>query len=256
LINAADALDSGKGEIRASTCVSRSGATISNGLSLNDVDEYALVKISDNGCGITDDAKPKLFDPFFTTKGDGRGIGLAAVSGIVKAHRGDIGFTSEVGTGTTFAVAFPLTREQHENPASEAQAPERASNLRVLAVDDDELVLATTRLLLESASFDVSTANSGQTAVDLISRSDEDAFDIVLLDQTMPGLSGLETCEVLRNHGVDIPFILMSGFCKIGDIGQSEQVTYMSKPFSRQQLLDAISEAVGHSLALQVDASV
>lgn len=253
LTNAADAIDAGRGEIRASTHVCHAGSDVGTGLELNPGDEYAVIKIRDNGCGIPDDAKPKLFDPFFTSKGDGRGIGLAAVSGIVKTHQGDITFSSEEGAGTTFVVAFPLTSDTQEHPASSEQRTELPSNLRILAVDDDELVLATTRLLLESAALNVTTANSGQQAVSLIEENGK-PFDVVLLDQTMPGMSGLETCEVLRSRGVQAPFILMSGYCKIEDVAKLEQVTCLCKPYSRQELLDAISEASGHSMALHSDA--
>ena len=194
LTNAADAVEGGSGEIYASTHIGRASKTIGDGLRLDDTQEYAFIQVSDNGCGIADDTKSKLFDPFFTTKGDGRGIGLAAVSGIVRSHQGDITFTSKLGTGTTFVVAIPLTQEPLEIVDSDHEAPESAPGLRVLAVDDDELVLNTTQLLLESANIDVTTASSGQNALDVIEQSG-DSFHVVLLDQTMPGMSGLETCE-------------------------------------------------------------
>ncbi len=254
LTNAADAIDPGRGEIQASTHIVQTSSEICTGLELDADNEYAVISIRDNGCGIPEDAKSKLFDPFFTSKGDGRGIGLAAVSGIVKSHRGDISFSSEVGVGTTFVVAFPLTPEQHEHSGTSGQQPVLPSNLRILAVDDDEMVLATTRLLLESASLDITTANSGQDAVQLIEENDA-PFDVVLLDQTMPGMSGLETCEELRRHGVEAPFILMSGYCKIEDVAELSQVTCLSKPYSRQELLDAISDA-SNRIAVHADVPV
>jgi len=253
LTNAVDSLVSTNDRIEVVTQIGDGGNPIAQKLNLKDASEFAFVQVNDNGCGIPEEAQPKLFDPFFTSKGEGRGIGLAAVSGIVKAHQGDIAFTSEVGIGTKFVVAIPITQIQPEISSDPAITLNPVTDLTILVVDDDEMVLATTQRLLESVSIDVVTASSGQDAVEVIEQR-EDSVDVVLIDQTMPGMSGLEACNELRNQGVKAPFILMSGYCEIDAVTELQEVSYLNKPYTRQDLLHAVSEAVTHSKKLQADA--
>lgn len=244
LTNAADSTEGESGRVEVRTAPGSSTSRMAEGLRLQEDGDYAIVEVIDNGCGIDDDAALKVFDPFYTSKGTGRGIGLAVVLGIVRDHHGDISFRARETGGTTFTVAFPLTG-QAVKPAAKQSSPPSAefSDRSVLLVDDDEAVLKTTRLLLEFAGMSVTTVGSGAEALRHVGQGQQ-PFDCILIDQTMPGLSGVETCERLRRTGVATPVILMSGFTGDDFDLQQPQVTFLSKPYAIKDLLAAIDKAI------------
>lgn len=248
LTNAADAVQGRNGRIELRTAAGGAGSHMARGLQLTEDGDHAIIEVTDNGCGIDDHAVAKIFDPFYSTKGTGRGIGLAVVAGIVRDHHGDIAVRNHEDDRTTFRIAFPITDRVAEPAAKQARRPPAGLDSRsVLLVDDDDAVRTATRLLLEAAGIAVTTATSGQEA---ISQLEADCpFDCILMDQTMPGLSGVETYQRLRGKGVTTPVILMSGFAAVDIDVQTPGVTFLSKPYVTQDLLSAMSTAIEAGLA-------
>ena len=166
-----------------------------------DPGDYVYVEVRDEGCGMDAATRARIFEPFFTTKFAGRGLGLAAVLGIVRGHRGALRIDTEPGRGTAFHVLFPASAAVADAPGGPTPARLRARRqARVLVVDDEPSVLAIARETLTRAGFTVVTASNGSQALDQV-RAGDPPIDAVLLDMTMPGMSGVETLRGI--HATD-----------------------------------------------------
>ncbi len=219
ITNASDAIGDRNGVVTIATGVMQADLEYF-GASYLDADlpdgEYVFVEVSDTGDGMDETTRERIFDPFFTTKFTGRGLGLAAVLGIVRGHRGAIKLYSEVGHGTTFKVLFPAVRtpdapESKPQPATESSAAYIATETRtVLVVDDDETVRLVTRRMLEHAGFTVLMAGDGVEALSVYGTNP--GIDVVLLDMTMPHMDGEETFRELRRMNADVRVVLTSGY--------------------------------------------
>jgi CheY-like chemotaxis protein len=258
LTNASEALEGADGSVEVRTGV---GAYSASELEAADYSSgsggrYVYVEVADNGCGIEDAVRSRLFDPFFSTKFSGRGLGMAAVLGIVRGHKGAIFVSSSVGSGTTFRVLFPVPEGQAPTVARTKSADRllRVSGT-VLLVDDEETVRTTGALLLEESGFQVLTARDGYEAVALFEEKSEE-IDCVLLDLTMPRLDGMETLCELRRIRTDIPVVLTSGYSeKELEVRFAEFHTagFIEKPFQLKSLVAALTNAlrVADSLSRQ-----
>ncbi len=179
---------------------------------------YVYVEVSDTGCGMSKDTQERLFDPFFTTKSTGRGLGMAAVKGIVRSHKGAIKLVSQTGRGTTFRILFPASDKPLpvvEAPvvvpdASASALPQPAGAATILVVDDDITIRAVTTIALEGAGYLVETAEDGNEAITKF-KQHKDELAAVLLDINMPGLSGDEAFAQLRQLDASVPVIVTSG---------------------------------------------
>jgi two-component system cell cycle sensor histidine kinase/response regulator CckA len=173
---------------------------------------YVRVTVSDTGTGIHPEARERLFEPFFSTKGAGRGMGLAAAAGIVRAHRGWLGVDETSNDGTRFSLLLPVAHEHLQRRASSPALPEAASPTRsILLIDDEPAVRLVTGRMLSELGHDVVTADSGRRGLELLQQR-PDAIDLVVLDLTMPELSGEQTLDQLRLVRSTIPVVITSGF--------------------------------------------
>jgi len=171
---------------------------------------YVFLEIADTGCGMDTEVYSKLFDPFFSTKFTGRGLGMAAVLGIVRSHKGAIKVYSELDKGTTFKVLLPASG----NPATACSDVNHCSNWQgngtVLLVDDEDTVRNIGSEMLAELGFTVITANDGKQALEIFKNSPEILF--VILDLTMPHMDGEQCFRELRQLKSDVKVIMSSGF--------------------------------------------
>jgi PAS domain S-box-containing protein len=173
---------------------------------------YVKVTVSDTGAGITPDARERLFEPFFSTKGAGRGMGLAAASGIVRAHRGWLGVDTTSARGTSFAILLPVAQESLPRGATSAAASSAPPPARsILLIDDEPAVRLVTGRMLSELGHRVVTADSGRRGLELL-KEQPDSIDLVVLDLTMPEQSGEQTLDQLGGVRNDIPVVITSGF--------------------------------------------
>jgi PAS domain S-box-containing protein len=175
----------------------------------------ALLRVQDNGVGMDAATRARIFEPFFTTKpvGQGTGLGLAVVHGIVSASGGSIAVDSTPGQGTCFSVRLPLVSDHCAAPGDEAPAAAtgRGQGERLLYVDDDEVVALTVQALLENAGYRVKRVAQAALALALV-QADPAAFDLVISDYNMPGMSGLALAEALLAAAPGLPVVIASGY--------------------------------------------
>ncbi|OIR13586.1 blue-light-activated protein [mine drainage metagenome] len=208
--------------------------------------DYVLVEVEDNGSGMPAEIRQHIFEPFFTTKFTGRGLGLAAVLGIVKAHRGAIQVSSESGQGTVFRVIIPAYGANASTPPATASRPAAAMRQGlVLVVDDEESVRAVVARTLESLGFRPIVASDGVEGVECVTR-DLKALSFVLLDLVMPRMDGHDAFTAIRRIAPDLPVILMSGFSEklsLERFADAKPTAFISKPFARDALTRCLERA-------------
>jgi hypothetical protein len=203
---------------------------------------YAVLSVTDSGHGMTRTVRDKIFEPFYTTKapGEGTGLGLASVYGIVKQLKGHVGVSSEPGRGSTFRLYFPATDEAV--PAVRPSVPEAAAvgRERVLLVEDESGLRSLVFTILTRHGYRVIEADTAEAGLQLARRSDQ-PFDLILTDVVLPGLSGIEmvkTLQPLRATNV----LYMTGYSDlvIEGRGPAESDPLIVKPFSAQELLRTV----------------
>jgi CheY-like chemotaxis protein/two-component sensor histidine kinase len=174
---------------------------------------YAVLTVSDTGCGINPAILNRIYDPYFTTKeqGKGTGLGLAVVYGIVKKHGGDIKVHSELGKGTTFDVLFPQITKNYENSALKTVEPLESGSERILLVDDEEPIARLEKQILERLGYRVTMRTSSVEALEAF-RAAPDAFDLVVSDMSMPNITGDTLAKEITSIRPDIAIIICTGF--------------------------------------------
>jgi len=211
---------------------------------------YALISITDTGCGIDADILEQVLEPFFTTKevGKGSGLGLSMVYGFVAQSNGYINIASQVGEGTTVSIYFPVSDKKFEEKESEtASFPDVQPGKTILLVEDDEQVRETTSATLVGLGYDVMEADGGLSALALLKTRSND-IDLVLSDVVMPnGMSGIMLAKQIANDYPHIKIMLISGYPdKIADQDEINNlgVELLAKPFKRMQLALAIERVM------------
>ncbi len=213
---------------------------------------WVALSVKDTGCGMPSDFIPHIFEPFFTTKPfhEGAGLGLSQVYGIVKQHRGHIQVESEVGKGSTFTLYFPLHIPE-EKPAAqkekEAIPPVEGKGQLILFVEDNQVVREVGRRMLEDLGYEVVTAPSGQWALELYERL-APRVALVISDMVMPGMSGKDLLQYMRELNPKVKVLLMSGYPRGYDapnLSTPGVVGWLPKPFDRDSLGRAVEQAIG-----------
>jgi two-component system cell cycle sensor histidine kinase/response regulator CckA len=202
--------------------------------------DWVLIEVRDTGTGMDAATLERVFEPFFTTKSKGHGLGLAACVGIVTAHGGAILVESELGHGSCFSVLLPAGRSASSPPPSSSQPSEERSK-RALIIDDQPMVRAYLRHALTRLGYDSEEAYNGESGLARLAR---DGIDVVLLDMTMPDLSGAEVLSRLRASGNRVPVVLVSGYHDLAaELDPKSFQAFLLKPFGITQLAKALEQA-------------
>jgi PAS domain S-box-containing protein len=258
ITNAAEAIGERTGFIRVGT---RATEIVSDMLSQFYFQErcepgaYVCLEVADNGCGMDSEQISRVFDPFYTTKSTGRGLGLAAILGIVRGHRGAIQVESRPGEGTSFRLYFPVAAKAE--PAVPAAAPSArrvapapgagpGSGLLLIA-DDEEAVRIVAKEILERQGFTTLIAVDGREAINLF-RAHHTRVAAALVDLTMPLINGQEVMQALRALRPDLPVIITSGYSEqeiMERFQQSPPTAFIKKPYRSRELVMLMKKVLG-----------
>ncbi len=249
VINGAEAIGPEGGSVLVRTGVQQVDqqyiTTMSSAGELLRVGQYVCLEVHDTGAGMTEETMARIFDPFFTTKFAGRGLGLSAALGIVRAHKGALKVYSQPGQGTTFKVLFPASGNRiSEHP------PAHTGNLAgagtVLVVDDEEVVRRTAKHTLERYGYTIVVAEDGTRAIEQY-RQNPDGIVMVLLDLTMPGVSGEETLRKLQSINSSVRVLLSSGYNEVEAVQRfagKGLAGFIQKPYTSAALAEKVKEVL------------
>ncbi|MBN4082228.1 PAS domain S-box protein [Mariprofundus ferrooxydans] len=259
VINAAEAMGESAGEIQVITetvylteeklCTLLNGESIAKG-------DYVVIHVRDNGCGMDADTQKKVFDPFFTTKFTGRGLGMSAILGIVRAHKGALQMQSVVGQGTQFSIYFPVVKGSHvttkthiSNSTMGSDTPLPTSTT-VLIVDDEKDIRSLASNILDMMDMHSIQAESGEQGLVLLEEHLNE-IDVVLLDMTMPNMNGQEFYVKMQDFASHIPVIISSGYAE-SDIRQRFEkehslnnnlaIAFLQKPYHPETLKQSVQD--------------
>ncbi len=204
---------------------------------------YVILAVRDTGAGISPSIVDRIFDPFFTTKkvGEGTGLGLSVVHGIVQQHEGHVFAESEPGSGSTFTVYLPRV-EAEVSGEDRAEQPIPSGTERVLFVDDEELLAEMGRDMLEDLGYQVTVTTSSAEALTLF-RTDPGRFDLVITDVTMPEITGVELAREMLAARADIPIIMCTGFSHLVDADEAKATgvrAFTMKPLTKREIAKTI----------------
>jgi signal transduction histidine kinase/CheY-like chemotaxis protein len=208
--------------------------------------EYVFLEVRDTGCGMNDATRARIFDPFFSTKFTGRGLGLAAVGGIVRGHKGAIAVSSAPGKGSCFTVLYPAAHAAEERPVAARDTALQGAGV-VLVVDDEQGVREMGKRVLEHHGYTVLLADSGLTAIDVVRRY-AGGIALVVLDLSMPDMSGEETLPELRKIRPEVKVVVSSGYNEAETmmLFKGQRVSgFIQKPYTSKGLAEKVKACLG-----------
>jgi two-component system cell cycle sensor histidine kinase/response regulator CckA len=214
---------------------------------------YVKLSVSDTGPGIDSTIIDRIFDPYFTTKGlgEGTGMGLSVVHGIVKNHDGAVTVKSEPGKGTVFEMFFPLTEAEAEPEDKKESDVLLIGDEKILFVDDEESLVKMAKRMLEMQGYQVETRSDPVEALELF-RSRPDGFDLVITDMTMPNMTGDRLAREILSIRPDIPIILCSGFSAKIDAEKAKALgirKYIEKPLNMSDFVVAVRKVLDRAVS-------
>lgn len=245
VVNASEAQADLGGIISISTGVTRvDAAYVASEQLASDLEpgEYVHIEVTDTGVGMSPEVRARIFEPFYSTKFTGRGLGLAAVLGIVRGHRGSLKVYSEEGRGSTFKLLFPSVRGELETTTAPAAPQAWKGSGTILVVDDEAAVRRTVSRMLEMMGFTILQAADGEEALAMFKEHGADV-SLVMLDLTMPRMDGEQTFSELRRIDPHVRVVLMSGFNQqeaVAKFAGKGLASFVQKPFS----LDSLRQCV------------
>ncbi|HUJ70340.1 MAG TPA: ATP-binding protein, partial [Syntrophorhabdales bacterium] len=209
--------------------------------------QYVKLSVRDTGIGIPADIMDKIFDPFFTTKkiGEGTGLGLSVVHGIVKQHDGHVTVESELGKGSVFTVYFPrITGDLEADALHDDEIP--TGSERILFVDDEEALVEMGEDILAELGYEVTSRMNGREALALL-KTDPSRFDLVITDQTMPEMTGIELAKEVLAIRADMPIIMCTGFSYVVDADKAHAAgvkAFAMKPLTKREIAKTIRKVL------------
>ncbi len=242
ILNGAQAMPNGSGNIWAETRLVNLSGEQCFGTRHLPAGQYVCCAVRDDGSGMSDEVKRRIFDPFFTTKENGSGLGLAAVSGIIHGHGGGLRVNSELGVGTSFEFLLPLVKCSNSISQVDTPAEQLVTSGTVLLVDDERIIADAVEDILSLYDVELLYANRGESGIHCY-QANRANINVVLLDLTMPGMSGTKVFHKLRSLDPTLPIIISSGYSrdveaqKIIDAGSAD---FLPKPYNISDLINAL----------------
>ncbi|EKD82315.1 MAG: PAS/PAC sensor hybrid histidine kinase [uncultured bacterium] len=216
--------------------------------------EYVMIEVSDSGCGMTREVLEQIFEPFFTTReiGQGTGLGLSTVDGIIKQNNGFINVFSEIGVGTTFSIYLPrYTGSMVDRQQENGEATVVGCGETVLIVEDEPALLPLIKMMLEKLGYRVLAVNSPIAAIELVQQQ-KDRIHLLITDVVMPKMNGCDLAKALQLSFPEMKILFMSGYSAnaLSLKGVKEgTMNFIQKPFSMKELADKVSKATVSSLS-------
>jgi CheY-like chemotaxis protein len=250
--NGAEALGDKSGTIKIRTSLVTAELPFASATFVGDslpAGRYLCLEVADSGEGMDETTRKRIFDPFFTTKASGRGLGLAAVLGIVRAHEGAITVTSDVGQGSTFRVFLPCSSRAALVPSQPEKPEEWRATGTILIADDEPRVRQVLSMMLSDIGFAVLEAATATACLEMY-RANASSIDAVMVDLEMPGGGGREVVRVLRAEGHRVPVVVSSGYSEeaVGiELRSDSQLAFLEKPFEFDTFVKTLKGAIAAS---------
>ena len=213
---------------------------------------YVFLKVRDNGVGIEPEQVNRIFDPFYSDKNSAKGMGLSTLSGIVRQHQGCVLVRSEPGKGSEFVLLFPAMAFEEAHAMAESES-ESGQKVNILLADDDPRIRNLLTSILESDHIQLTVVADGREALHQFEERSAE-FDLLLVDCTMPKMSGPELYRQVRSLGSDIPVILLSGYHQeqvVRNISNDPKAHFVKKPFSVDDILNEINSALNTTVVTE-----
>jgi len=269
LINASEAIGDESGEITVTTGEMHADTAMLTACygDSPSAGDYVYLEVRDNGCGMDEKTRHQLFDPFFTTKFTGRGLGMSAMLGIVRGHKGAILLDTMPGQGTTFRILLPASSEAPEQQQTQQPTLEPSDNIEngigikpansgtILLIDDEPMVIDVAHQVLKRADYDVLTAIGGEAALQLY-RQHHQSIALILLDLTMPGMNGKACFDQLININAQAKVMIVSGYSEEDAMTQFDgfqMAGFIRKPYKLENFLSDVNQALSGSISNSIN---